>query len=398
MLVGLVGKPNVGKSTFFRAATLTQVPVGNYPFVTIKPNHGTAYVKTKCVSEFFGVTPNPRTGYFVNGWRFVGIDLMDVAGLVPGAHEGLGMGNAFLDDLRQADVLIHVIDCAGATNEKGEPVENHTYNPANDIKFLETELDMWYFGLIEKGWDKFAKVTVQTHTDIIKALAKQLSGLGVNEVMLLDVVRKKLNLEDKPAIHWTQDDKMKLATQLRLITKPIIIAANRVDMPLAKENLDRITKDFPQYKIISCSADSEVALRNAAKAELIDYVPGDKTFTLKKELNPAQKQALEFIQKNVLDVFGNTGVQQVLDTAVFDVLKYIPIYPGSIGKLGDSQGRILPDCFLLKQGSTALDFAFKLHSDFGNKFIRAIDVKKKITVGKDHVLAHSDVIEIVADK
>lgn len=398
MLVGLVGKPNVGKSTFFRAATLTQVPVGNYPFVTIKPNHGTAYVKTRCVSEFFGVKSNPRTGYYVNGWRFVGIDLMDVAGLVPGAHEGLGMGNAFLDDLRQADVLIHVIDCAGATNEKGEPIENHTYDPANDIKFLETELDMWYLGLIDKGWEKFAKITVQTHTDIIKALAKQLSGLGVNEPMLTDVIRKKMNIESKPAIHWTTDDKMRLATELRLITKPMIIAANRVDLPGAKENFETLVKQFPQYKIVSCSADAEVALRNAAKAEMIDYVPGDKTFTAKKELNPAQKQALDFIQKNVLDVFGSTGVQQVLDTAVFDILKYIPIYPGSIGKLGDSQGRILPDCFLLKQGSTALDFAFKLHTDFGNKFIRAIDVKKKITVGRDHVLLPSDVIEIVADK
>jgi ribosome-binding ATPase YchF (GTP1/OBG family) len=68
-----------------------------------------------------------------------------------------------------------------------------------------------------------------------------------------------------------------------------------------------------------------------------------------------------------------------------------------VNKLTDSQGRVLPDCFLLRPNSTALDFAFKLHSDFGNKFIRAIDVKTKKTVGKEHMLKHRDVIEIVAN-
>lgn len=398
MLVGVVGKPNVGKSTFFRAATLAQAATGNYPFVTIKPNRATAFVKVRCVSEFFHTKSQPREGYYVNGFRFVPIDLMDVAGLVPGAHEGLGMGNAFLDDLRQADVLIHVIDISGSTNEKGEAIETGTYDPANDITFLETELDMWYVGILSKGWEKFARTVQQTHTNIIKALAKQLSGLGVTEDLMKHVLEKELQFSlEKPA-EWTSEQLMQLATVLRKKTKPMLIAANRIDMPNAQANLDRLKKMFPDYTIIGCSSEVELALKEAAKKELIEYVPGDSTFTIKQQLDPRQVTALDFMKKNVLEKYGSSGVQQILDYAVFDLLHYIPIYPGGVNKLSDSQGRVLPDCFLLKSGSTVLDFAYRLHTDFGDKFIRAIDVKTKKSVGKEHLLSHSDVIEIVADK
>jgi len=154
MLIGIVGKANVGKSTFFKAATLAEVEIANYPFTTIKPNHGTGFVKVDCVDKEFNVKCNPRFGYCLDGKRFVPVDLLDVAGLVPGAHEGKGMGSEFLNDLNQADALIHIIDVSGSTNEKGEKVPILSYDPANDIKFLEKELDMWYLRLIEKGWEK----------------------------------------------------------------------------------------------------------------------------------------------------------------------------------------------------------------------------------------------------
>ena len=137
MLIGIVGKPSCGKSTFFNAQTLANVEIANYPFTTIKPNHGTGYVRVDCVDREFNTKCNPRFGYCIESNRFVPVELLDVAGLVPGAHEGKGMGNQFLDDLNQADVLIHIIDVAGSTNEKGESVPALSYNPANDIKFLE---------------------------------------------------------------------------------------------------------------------------------------------------------------------------------------------------------------------------------------------------------------------
>jgi hypothetical protein len=397
MFVGIVGKPSCGKSTFFKAATLADVEIANYPFTTIKPNHAVGFVKVDCVDKEFGKQCNPREGFCVKGWRFVPIDLMDVAGLVPGAHEGLGMGNQFLDDLRQADALVHVIDISGSVNEKGEPVEPLSYDPVNDVKFLEEELDMWYLGIMKRGWERFARTIMQEKGNMAKAIGKQLSGLKVTEEMAVDVIAKSgLNLSNPDK--WTDDELKGIAVELRKRTKPLLIAANKIDVPGADKNYERVKEKFPDYIIVPCSAESELALREAARHKIIDYVPGDKTFTILEpnKLNDRQKKALEFIQKNMLDKFGSTGVQTVLDTAIFKLLRYIAIFPGGINKLEDQYGNVMPDCFLIPDGSTALDFAFRIHTDLGNKFIRAIDVKTRMTVGKEHKIKHRDVMEIVS--
>ncbi|MBU4492766.1 MAG: redox-regulated ATPase YchF [Nanoarchaeota archaeon] len=401
MLVGVVGKANVGKSTFFKALTLANIEIDNYPFVTIKPNHGIGYVRIECADKFFNVKCNPREGYCINHNRFVPVDLIDVAGLVPGAYEGKGMGNQFLDDLRQADVLIHIVDASGSTNELGEPVTHGSYDPCDDIRFLEIELDMWYLRLIKKGWDRFARAVQQEkeHEEkIVKDIAKHLSGLKVNEEMVEEVL-SKLDLDRSNILSWGEEDLKEIAIELRKKTKKMIIAANKIDVSTAKENLSRMKKEFPNYLIIGCSAESELALKEASKNGLIEYIPGDNDFKISEpdKLNEKQKNALEFIKKNVLDVFQRTGVQQVINAAVFDLLKYIAVFPVG-AKLADSDGNILPDCFLIPQKTTALDFAYRLHTDFGNNFIKAIDVKNKITIGKDHPLKNGDVVEIISGK
>lgn len=396
MLIGIVGKANVGKSTFFKAATLMDVFIANFPFATIKPNHGAASVRIECVDKEFGKQCTPRMGTCANGIRFVPVDLLDVAGLVPGAYKGIGLGNQFLNDLNMADALVHVIDASGSTNEKGESVTPGSYDPVEDIKFLETELDMWYLGLIKVGWEKFARTIMQTKANIAKSLAKQLSGLRVTEDMITDAI-KNLKLPEN-IISWKEEELLQLAAVLRKRTKPIVIAANKIDMPSAEKNLERLKTIFPEFKIIPCSAESELALKEAAKRELISYQPGSSNFTVKGQLNEQQTAALDFVKKNILDKYGSTGVQEVLDYAVFELLKYIAIFPGGVNKLTDSQGRVLPDCFLMPGNSTALDFAYKLHTDFGKNFIKAIDVKTKMAVGKDHKLKHRDVIEIAAGK
>ena len=393
MQIGIVGKPNVGKSTFFKAATLAEVEIANYPFATIKPNEGIGFVKIDCADKDFDKQCNPRTGYCIKHKRFVPVQIIDVAGLVPGAHEGKGMGNQFLDDLRQADVLVHVIDIAGTTNEKGETVDPGSYDPAEDVKFLEVELDMWYLGILKKGWEKFARTVMQEKQEIKVALGKQLSGLSVTEEMVEDCIKEMGLNKDKPN-SWQEEDLKKLAVELRRRTKPMIIACNKIDVPGAEKSFERLQKEFNNYIFVKCSAESELALREAAKVDMIDYVPGENDFTIIKEegLNEKQKNALNFIKENILVKFGGTGIQEVLDKAVFNLLGNIAIFPE------DSDGNVLPDCFLMPGKSTALDFAYKLHTDFGKKFICAKDVKTKKTVGKEHSLQHRDVIEIVAGK
>ncbi|MBU2562008.1 MAG: redox-regulated ATPase YchF [Nanoarchaeota archaeon] len=399
MFVGIVGKPSCGKSTFFKAATLAEVDIANYPFTTIKPNHAVGFVRVDCVDKDFGKQCNPREGFCIHCKRFVPIDMMDVAGLVPGAHQGLGMGNQFLDDLRQADALVHVIDISGSVNEKGEPVQPLSYDPVNDVKFLEEELDMWYLGIIKKGWERFARMVMQERGNIAKAIGKQLSGLKVTEEMAEEVICK-LGFDMSKPDKWSEEQLKQVAVELRKLTKPMIIAANKVDVPGAEKNYERVKQMFPDYMIIPCSAESELALREAAKHKLIDYVPGDKSFTVLdgSRLNDKQKAALDFIKNNILDKFGSTGVQQVLDHAVFNLLEYFAVFPGGVNKLEDQHGNVLPDCFLMPKGTTALDFAYRIHTDIGKSFIRAIDVKTKMTVGKEHKLKHRDVVEIVTGR
>jgi len=391
MLLGLIGKPSCGKSTFFKAATLADVLIASYPFATIEPNRGIGYVRVKSLCSELGVRCNPRTGFCNGKTRFVPVELMDVAGLVEGASEGKGLGNQFLDDLRQADVFIQIVDISATTDSEGREGSG---DPIHDVRMLENELQKWYMGIFHKVWDKFSRTLQTNKQDFSKNVAKQFSGLMVKEDDVKHILnRLKLN-PDKPA-DWTAEDLNNFTRELRYLTKPMVIVANKVDKEGAKENFEKLKAEFPDFKIIACSADAELSLRQAAKAGMIEYTQGDNDFKINEEkINEKQKAALESIRENVLKAFGSTGVQDVMDYAVFDLLKYIAIFPAG-SKLADSKGNVLPDCFLLPGGSTALDFAYHLHTDIGDKFVKAIDVRTKKAVAKDVELKHRDGIEIM---
>lgn len=389
MQVGLVGKPNVGKSTFFKAATLADVLIANYPFATIKPNHAMAYVRIKDLATDFGRVSNPREGYVKKGWRFLPFELIDVAGLVEGASEGRGLGNQFLDDLAAVDAFIHVVDMSGETDAEGKPAQNH--DPTGDIRVIERELDLWYLGILKKAWVVFARKAEMEHAQLAKALAKQFSGLKVTVDDVEHVLRiVKLPLE-KPSL-WTDAQLMIFAQTLRKETKPMVIAANKIDRPNGRANYEKIKKEF-SYPIVPCFADGELSLRQADKAGLIEYVPGESVFEIKGNVSEKQKEALDAIA-HIMKEFGSTGVQTILDKTVFDVLKYCAIYPAGL-KLEDSKGNVLPDCFLMPPKSTALDFAYRLHSDIGRDFVKAVHIKSRKAVGKDYVLQNGDGLEIL---
>lgn len=389
MLVGIVGKPNVGKSTFFKAATMSDVLIANYPFATIKPNHAIAYVKIKDLAVEFGKHSNPREGFVKGDFRFVPFELVDVAGLVEGASEGKGLGNQFLDDLASADALIMVVDMSGETDAEGKQTEN--YYPGKDIEMIERELDLWYLGIFKKVWDVFVRNMKMQKTQFEKAIAKQFSGLKVTEDDVKSVVlREKIDVENIGT--WTSLDLLNFSRALRKATKPIVIAGNKMDRPNSYENYERIKNEF-DYSIVPCFADGELSLRQADKIGLIKYISGESSFEMKEGINDKQKEALDKI-KEVLKKYGNTGVQEVLNKVVFDVLGYVAVYPAG-AKLVDSKGNVLPDCYLMPPNSTALDFAFRLHSDIGKNFVKAIDIKTKKGVGKEYILKNGDGLEIL---
>jgi len=387
MLVGLVGKPSSGKSTFFSAATLVDVPIAAYPFTTIDPNKGVTYVKAECPHASLGLKEcNPKNSKCENGVRLIPMGLLDVAGLVPKAHEGKGLGNKFLDDLRAADALIQIVDASGKTDAEGK--ECDSFDPCEEIRFLEEEIVFWMRDIIKRGWTK-------VRTSKLPALAELLSGLKVTEQEVSRAAHK-LGLSTEK-MEWSDDEILSFAREVRKESKPILIAANKIDLPGAKENYERMRKEFPGRVIIPCSAASELALRKAVQSGAIRYVPGDDGFEVLKELPEKQAKGLEFIRKNILEEYGGTGVQKLVDAAVFDVLKLIAVYPvEDEHKFANNFGKVLPDAFLLRKGSTVLDLAGKVHSDLAKNFVSAVNCRTKMRVGKDHELEMNDVIKIIS--
>jgi len=395
MDIGVVGKPNVGKSTFYVAATLAPAEIQNYPFTTIKANRGVGYVRVPCPEKDFNVKCMPRTGKCEDGTRFIPIEMIDVAGLVPDAHKGKGLGNQFLDDLRQASALIHVVDASGKTTFEGNPTEGH--DPLLDVEFLDREISYWIMNIFSKGWDKRSKQAQTAGEKVERVLEERLTGLGINEVMILEALR---NADLPPLKDWTEDIRLRLAKEIRKVSKPMIIAANKMDLA-PKENLEKLKGlESDGYMVVPCCAEYELALRKATKAGIINYNPGDSQFSIKegKTLNAAQKKALDTIA-DYLKANGSTGVQRCIEEGVFKLLDLIAVFPvEDETKLTDKDGRVLPDAYLVKKGMTAKEVAFKVHTDLGKGFIRALNARTRRTVGADYEAQNLDILKIISAK
>jgi len=396
-LLGLVGKPNVGKSTFFSAATLAPAEIANYPFTTIKPNRGIGYVRSPCVCKEFNVEDNPVNSLCIDGMRLVPVELIDCAGLVPGAWQGRGLGNQFLDEIRKADALIHIIDTSGATDLEGRMLKPGAHDPLEDVKFLEVEITMWLANILKRDWAKLARTVESGRKDLISTLEERLSGLTIKRIHIIEAVRRTELNPDKPG-SWSKEDFIRFVDTLRQIAKPMLIVANKIDLPYAEE-IQRL-KEL-DYVVVPCCAEAELALRRAAEKELISYTPGDCNFNINnpEKLTQTQVKALETIRQKILLKYGSTGVQGAINTAFFRLLHMIVVYPvEDVEHLTDHEGRVLPDAYLVPYGTTAREFAYMIHTELGDTFIYAVEARQKNRIGESHVLKDRDVISIISAK
>jgi ribosome-binding ATPase YchF (GTP1/OBG family) len=397
-LLGVIGKPNTGKSTFFSAATLALVEIANYPFTTIKPNRGIGYVRTPCVHEEFKVEDSPKNSLCLDGVRLIPVELIDVAGLVPGAWEGRGLGNQFLDEIRRADALVHIVDASGGTDCEGRLCKPGEHDPLEDVKFLEKEVTMWMASVLKKDWAKLARTAEADSKDLYGVLEERLSGLGIKRSHIFEAIRKASLNAEKPA-SWSEEDFLKFVDTLRHISKPMLIVANKIDLPTADANLERLQK--LDYTVIPCCAEAELALRRAAEKQLIDYKPGDCNFKIlqPEKLSQGQIKALETVREKILIKNGSTGVQDAINMAYFKLLNMITVYPvEDLEHLADHNGRVLPDAYLVPYGTTARQFAYLIHTELGESFIYAVDAREKKRIGEDAVLRDRDVISIISAK
>ena len=399
MLIGVIGKANVGKSTFFSAATMIPVPIENRPFVTLEPHTGIAYVRKRCVHVELGLERcDASNSLCIRGERFIPVTLVDVPGLVKGAHRGRGLGNRFLDAIRQAHAIIHVVDASGSTDEDGRYVKPGFRDPVEDVIEIEREYEEWMLGIISRDWERFARGL--DHLDpgrVIDALTQRLSGLSIRREHVAEALRMA-KLEGSRPSSWREEELREFIHCLRIVAKPTVIVANKIDVPEARDLYRDMVKRLPGRIIVPATALGELILRKAAEKGFIDYLPGDPEFRIRDEskLNPQQRRVLDMIAE-VMKEFGGTGVQQAINSAVFDALKMIVVYPvEDPNRFTDTKGRVLPDAYLVPQGTTALDLAYMIHTDLGKRFLYAVDAKTKRRLPKDYVLRDGDVIKIVA--
>jgi ribosome-binding ATPase YchF (GTP1/OBG family) len=395
LTIGIVGKTNTGKTTLFNAATLLNAKISNFPFTTKKPNIGTAYACDICVCKELGVKDNPLNSTCIDGWRYAPVKLVDVPGLVKDAWTGRGLGNQFLSVIGQADALIHVVDASGSIDADGKITQPGSGNPVQDAIDTEMELNRWVAEIIERNRQFIIREAASSSLE--EAIAKSLSGVKANPLQVFQALEKS-KLKDVPFVKWNLNQVIKFATFLLPIIKPTLIIANKMDVLTAENYLPMLTEYYGRSLVAVCSAEAELVLRRAEKMGLLQYTPGQEKFRIKENasLTAKQKGALKYIETRVMAKWISTGIQQALNTVVFKLLKNNMVYPVSDEfKFTDHHGNVLPDVYLMPDGSTPIDLARNVHTRLAENYILAIDAKTGIRLPKDYSLRHKDVVKIV---
>jgi len=395
--IGLIGKTNTGKTTFFNSSTLSSDEISTYPFTTKKSSTSIGYAITLCVHPEFNVIDNPNNSKCKDGWRYIPIELIDLPGLLKDSWKGKGLGNQFLSIASQSDALLHVVDASGSIDSSGRIAEVGSGDPVSDFADIEEELNMWYQKIFEGNRDKLKKIA-ESDNDQTNALTQLYQGMGVKKSHVKEALRIT-QLEEKIIENYDIKDSKKFSTELRRISKPTLIVANKIDVKGASKNFQRLRERYNDMIVIPASADSELSLRRAEQSELIKYSPGSEQFDILRtnDLNQKQRDALDFIKSDIMGEYMRTGVQFAINVTVFKLLKMNSIYPVTIPeKLSDKNGRVLPDLILLKDGSTIVDLAKEIHSDLTKGLLYGKDLRYNLRVPTNYQLRDRDVISLVS--
>jgi ribosome-binding ATPase YchF (GTP1/OBG family) len=396
--IGLIGKTNAGKTTLFNSMTLLAGEISNYPFTTKSPETGVASAVTLCVHKEFGVRDNPMNSKCEDGWRFIPVEITDLPGLIKGAWMGKGLGNQFLSVAAQSDALLHVVDASGSVDKDGKISEPGTGDPIADFADVELELVLWYTKLFTSNIAKISKLSKTPGYGIPTAVEEVLHGIGVRKEHVISAM-KETNLTDREFDSWNEKEIQGFCWALREASKPTLVIANKMDLPYAAENFQRLREKFKGLIVVPTSGEAELTLRRAESKGLIKYVPGEERFEILRpqDLNEAQKSALAYIRRKVFGEYLRTGVQFGLNIAVFKLLKMNAIYPvADVEKLTDKNGRILPDVYLMPTGSTVEELAHSIHSELTKGLVYAVDVRTGIHLPTNYVLRDRDVLSIVS--
>ncbi len=386
MMIGLVGAPNKGKSTIFSALTLLNVAIADYPFTTIRPNLGVTYASRECVEKELGVKCKPRHGLCVDGIREIPINVIDIAGLVPGASMGKGMGSQFLNDLVAADVLIQVIDASGRTDIGGN--SSTSSDPVEEVRMVEEEMSLWLAEILMRH-----NATVGKRLDGAEALREVLSSFNTT----IEQIRLAAERSGQPlsGVKFDAESAKRFAGEFLKVNKPILVAANKMDMCDSKA-LVVLKQKLQGHVVVGCSGAVELALRKAAKAGSIRYQSGKSTLEVSGTLSKEQEVAISYTKKYIAEHSG-TGIQELINTAVFKTADKIVVYPvENENKYTDHFGNVLPDALLLANGSTTLALAAAIHTDLAQHMLYAVDARTKNRLAKDHPLKDNDVVRIVS--
>lgn len=396
MTVAIVGKTNVGKTTLFNAATLLNAEISNYPFTTKEPNEGVAYVCDVCVHKELGVEDNPVNSACIDGWRYVPIRILDIPGLIKDAWVGRGLGNRFLSVIGQADALIHVVDASGSVDAEGNIAKPGSGNPVQDVMDIEMEIERWIAQIISNN--KQLIIREMRSTSIEEAITKTLSGIKAKFPQVVRAL-KNSGLEETPFPNWTIEQTIQFSADLLPLLKPTLIIANKMDLHAAENNIEMLTEYYSHNLVAACSAEAELALRRAERMGLLYYTPGQEKFRIAEnaKLTPEQQRALDYVEQRVMSKWMRTGIQQALNTLIFKLLRVNMVYPVSDEtKYMDHHGNVLPDAYLMADGSTPMDLAKEIHTSLAERYVLALDAKTGMRLPRDYSIRHRDVIKIMA--